>query len=241
MDNLRYKILLSRSSAERSELLQRIGYLRVPLEVIKGKASNKHTRNYLLFIVSIFFAISLYAQFVFPEPYSIFRNTISDQGGIILNPSGYKLWNLGMIFLGVFTIPHFLYLYNILKSLSVVISTLSTALGIICSISMSFVGIFPLDFRAPHLVFAGICFIGIFIKANADLILLIIKRKKQREQKIDSKIPNLIMIGIYYAIFNISFFMMMITYFINDTIVPFWELVYFIAILIWMLGIYRVK
>ncbi|MHA1475946.1 MAG: DUF998 domain-containing protein [Promethearchaeota archaeon] len=241
MDNLRYKILLSRSSAERSELLQRIGYLRVPLEVIKGKASNKHTRNYLLFIVSIFFAISLYAQFVFPEPYSIFRNTISDQGGIILNPSGYKLWNLGMIFLGVFTIPHFLYLYNILKSLSVVISTLSTALGIICSISMSFVGIFPLDFRAPHLVFAGICFIGIFIKANADLILLIIKRKKQREQKIDSKIPNLIMIGIYYAIFNISFFMMMITYFINDTIVPFWEWVYFIAILIWMLGIYRVK
>jgi len=241
MDNLRYKILLSRSSAERSELLQRIGYLRVPLEVMKGKASNKHTRNYLLFIVSIFFAISLYAQLVFPEPYSIFTNTISDQGGIILNPSGYKLWNLGMIFLGVFTIPHFLYLYHILKSLSVVISTLSTALGIICSISMSFVGIFPLDFRAPHLVFAGICFIGIFIKANIDLILFIIERKNLRKQNIDTKMPNIILVGIYYAIFNISFLMMLITYFINDTIVPFWEWVYFIAIIIWMLGIYRVK
>ena len=250
MDTLRYKIqntkeiLLSRisfSSAEKSEILQRLGYLRVPLEVMKGKASIKHTRNYLLFIVTVFFAISIYAQIVFPEPYSIFRNTISDQGSIFLNPSGYKLWNLGMIILGILTIPHFLYLYNILKSLSVVFSILSTALGIVCSISLSFVGIFPLDFRTPHLVFAGICFIGIFIKANADLILFIIERKKQRKQKFNSRLPNIIVIGIYSVIFNISFFMLVITYLINDSIVPFWEWVYFIAILVWMFGIYRVK
>ncbi len=250
METLRYKIqntkeiLLSRisfSSAERSEILQRLGYLRVPLEVMKGKASNKHTRNYLLFIVAIFFAISVYAQIVFPDSYSIFRNTISDQGSTFLNPFGAKLWNLGMIILGILTIPHFLYLYHILKSLSVVFSTISTALGIVCSISLSLVGIFPLDFRAPHLVFAGICFIGIFIKANLDLILFILQIKKQRKYKINSKMPNFIVIGIYYSIFNVSFLMMIITYFIDDSIVPFWEWVYFIAILVWMFGIYRVK
>ncbi len=250
MDTLRYKIqntkeiLLSRisySSIERSEILQRLGYLRVPLEVMKGKASIKHTRNYLLLIVILYFAISGYAQMVFPETYSIFRNTISDQGSIILNPNGAKLWNLAMIILGILSIPHFLYLYNLLKSLSVVLSIFSTTLGIICSISLSFIGIFPIDIRVPHLIFAGICFIGIFIKANIDLILLIIKRKKQREKKLHSKLPNLIIVGIFYAIFNAAFLMMVITYVINDTIVPFWEWVYFIAILVWMFGIYQVK
>ena len=249
METLSYKIqntkevLLSRlsfSSAERIAILQRLGYLRVPLEVMKGKASTKQTKNYLLFIVIIYFAISVYAQIVFTESYSIFRNTISDQGSLILNPDGYKIWNFGMIILGILTIPHFLYLYNLLKSLSVVISTISTALGIICSISLSFIGIFPMDFRTSHSIFAGICFIGIFIKANLDLILFIIERKKKRE-KSNSKLSNFIVIGIFYAIFNASFLVMMITYSINDNIVPFWEWAYFIAILVWMLGIYRVK
>ena len=87
--------------------------MRVPLEVMKGKASKDHTRNYLLFIVGIFIAVCAYAQIVFPEPYSIFTNTISDQGGIISNPDGHKIWNLGLIVLGLFSIPHFLYLYHI--------------------------------------------------------------------------------------------------------------------------------
>ena len=250
MDTLNYKIqntkeiLLSRmsfSTVEKNVILQRLGYLRVPFEVMKGKASIKQTRNYLLFIIFIFFAISAYAQIVFPESYSIFRNTISDQGSIFLNPNGHKLWNLGMILLGILTIPHFLYLYNILKSLSVVLSAFSTAIGIICSISLSFVGIFPIDIRVPHLIFAGICFIGIFIKANIDLLLFIIKRKKLIEQKSKLKLPNYIMVGIYYAIFNVSFFMMVITFIINNNIVPFWEWVYFIAILVWMFGMYHEK
>ena len=250
MDTLRYKIqntkeiLISRisySSAEINAILQRFGYLRVPLEVMKGKASIKHTRNYLLFIVFVFFAISIYAQIVFPEPYSIFRNTISDQGGIILNPNGHKLWNFGIIFLGVLSIPHFLYLYRLLKSLSVVFSILSTALGILCSISMSFIGIFPLDFKVQHSIFAGICFIGIFIKANSDLILYIIKKKKQGEQKFNSRLPNFLMIGIYYVFFNVAFIMMAITSIINGKLVPFWEWVYFIAILVWMFGMYQEK
>jgi uncharacterized membrane protein len=249
MDTLRYKVqntkevLLSRlsySSAEH-EILQKFGYLRVPLEVMKGKASSKQTRNYLFFIVAIFIAVCVYAQIVFPETYSIFRNTISDQGGIISNPDGYKIWNLGLIILGIFSIPHFLYLYHILKSLSLVYSIVSTGLGIICSLSMSFVGIFPLDFKVQHGVFAAICFIGIFIKANTDLILNIIERKKHREQKNDLKVSKSIMIGIFYVVFNVSFLMMMFTFIINSKIVPFWEWVYFISILVWILGTYIVK
>ena len=249
MDTFRYKIqntkelLLSRLSysSTESEILQRFGYLRVPLEVMKGKASTKHTRNYLILLISIFLIISIYAQIVFPEPYSIFRNTISDQGGIMLNPIGHKIWNFGIFLLGILTIPHFLYLYNILKSLSIVYSTLSTTLGILCSLSMSFVGIFPLDFKVPHGIFAGICFIGTFIKANSDLILYVIERRKQRGQKYAFKVPKYIMIGIFYVIFNVSFLMMMGTFIINMKLVPFWEWAYFISILVWILGTYIVK
>ena len=249
MDTLRYKVQntqeilssrLSYSSAE-SEILQKFGYLRVPLEVMKGKASVKQTRNYLFFIVAIFIAVCVYAQIVFPESYSIFRNTISDQGGIISNPDGHKVWNLGLFILGIFSIPHFLYLYHILKSFSIVFSILSTALGILSSISMSFVGLFPLDFRVQHGVFAAICFIGIFFKANIDLILNIIERKKHREQNNERKVSNTVMIGIFYAIFNISFLMMMFTFIINRELVPFWEWVYFTSIIVWILGTYIVK
>jgi len=249
MDTLRYKVQntqeilssrLSYSSAE-SEILQKFGYLRVPLEVMKGKASVKQTRNYLIFIVAIFIAVCVYAQIVFPESYSIFRNTISDQGGIITNPDGHQIWNLGLIVLGIFSIPHFLYLYQILKSLSIVYSIVSTILGIICSLSMTLVGIFPLDFKVPHGVFAGICFIGIFLKANTDLILNIIKRNKNREQKNDLKVSNSIMIVIFYVIFNVSFLMMMFTFIISRELVPFWEWVYFTSILVWILGTYIVK
>jgi uncharacterized membrane protein len=106
---------------------------------------------------------------------------------------------------------------------------------------MSFVGIFPLDFKVQHGVFAAICFIGIFIKANTDLILNIIERKKHREQKNDLKVSKSIMIGIFYVVFNVSFLMMMFTFIINSKIVPFWEWVYFISILVWILGTYIVK
>ena len=249
MSTLQYKIqntkefLVSRLSYSNveGENLQRFEYLRVPLEVMKGKASKKYTRNYLLLVLTIFFAISVYAQIVFPEPYSIFTNTISDQGGIILNPVGHKLWNFGIFLLGILTIPHFLYLNNILKSLSIAYSTLSTGLGILCSLSMSFVGIFPKDFKVPHGIFAGICFIGSFIKANSDLILYIIERRKQKGENFDFKLPKYVLIGLFYVIFNVSFLIMMGTFVMNMKLVPFWEWAYFLSILTWILGTYIVK
>ncbi len=249
MDPLRLKIqnfkklLLSRlsySSAE-NDILQRFGYLRVPIEVMKGNASKNQTRNYFLVLLSLFFAISIYAQIVFPEPYSIFTNTISEQGGIMLNPVGHKLWNFGIFLLGILSIPHFLYIYNVLKSLSIVYSTLSTALGILCALSMSFVGIFPLDFKVPHGIFAGIFFIGCFIKANSDIILYIIERRKQKGEKYSLKVPKYIIIGLFYVIFNVSFLMMLSKFAINMKLVPFWEWAYFLSILTWILGTYIVK
>ncbi|QEE14436.1 DUF998 domain-containing protein [Promethearchaeum syntrophicum] len=249
MDTLRYKIqntkelLLSRLSFSNAEndIFQRFVYLRVPLEVMKGKASKNQTRNYFFFVLAIFFVISVYAQIVFPEPYSIFRNTISDQGGIMLNPIGHKLWNFGIVLLGILSIPHFLYLYHILKSLSIIYSTLSTALGILCSLSMSFVGIFPQDFEVPHGIFASICFLGSFIKANSDLILYIIEKRKQKGEEYTLKVPKYILIGAFYVLFNVSFLMMMGTYFIDMKLVPFWEWAYFLSILVWILGTYIIK
>ncbi|MHA1745867.1 MAG: DUF998 domain-containing protein, partial [Promethearchaeota archaeon] len=203
-----------------------------------GKSSPKNHRNYMLVVVGAFLVVSVWAQIQFPEPYSILRNTISDQGGIILNPDGYKLWNFAIILLGIFTIPYFLFLYNILRSLSEIASVLSTGLGIISSLSVSFVGIYPLDLQAPHAISAGIAFIGIFLKANIDLVLLLLKNRSQPQSK---KTINIIKIGIFYTLLDGAFIMMMTTFLINGSIVPFWEWLYFLSVVLWIFGMGRIS
>jgi len=237
MHDGQHTLLFPQSRLDKNDLRRRLETLRVPVEVMTGKSSPKNHRKYMLSIAGVFLIISVYAQIRFPETYSILRNTISDQGSILLNPDGHQLWNVGMILLGIFTIPYLLFLYNILKSLSEIESLVSTVIGIASSISMSFVGIYPLDLKTPHAISAGIAFIGIFLKANIDLILILIKNRTQPPSK---KATNLIKIGIFYTLLDGAFVMMMATYLINGSVVPFWEWLYFLSIVLWIFGMGKV-
>ena len=238
MQDGQHHLLFPHSRLTKTDPRRRLETLRVPVEVMTGKSSPKNHRNYMLVVVGAFLVVSVWAQIQFPEPYSILRNTISDQGGIILNPDGHKLWNFAIILLGIFTIPYLLFLYNILRSLSEIASVLSTGLGIISSLSVSFVGIYPLDLKTPHAISAGIAFIGIFLKANIDLVLLLLKNRSQPQSK---KSINFIKIGIFYTLLDGAFIMMMTTFLINGSIVPFWEWLYFVSIALWILGMGRIS
>ena len=213
-----HHILFSQSLLERTDLRRYLETLRVPVEIMTGKSSPKNYRRYMLAIASIFLIVSVYAQLSFPETYSFLRNTISDQGSIMLNPDGHRLWNIGIILLGILTIPYLLFLYHVLKSLSEIFSLVSTVIGIISSVSVSFVGIFPLDFEISHLISARVAFIGIFLKANIDLVLLLLKNRSEPKEK---QTTNFIKIGIFYTVLDGAFIMMMVTYLILGALVPF--------------------
>jgi len=238
MQDGQHHLLTPQFRLDKTDIRRRLETLRVPVEVMTGKSSPKNHRKYMLVIAGVFLLVSVYAQISFPETYSILRNTISDQGGILLNPDGHKLWNLGMVLLGIFTIPYLLFLYNILRSLSEIVSLISTAIGIISSLSVSFVGLYPLDLRTPHMISASVAFIGIFLKANIDLVLLLLKNKSRPKSK---QATNFIRIGIFYTLLDGAFVMMMATYVINGSIVPFWEWLYFLSVVLWIFGMGRIS
>ena len=211
-------------------------YLIHPKYFISGQFSQKFHCTYVSFVVLIFIVISVIAQISYPDQYSILIHTISHQGSIIFNPKGHRLWNIGVFLIGFLMVPHFLKLFHIFKPLSSIISAISSGLGVVSSVSLSFVGLFPLDFRQPHFVFAGVCFGGIFITANLYLVLLIrrvIHAKNITQPPIVSKI---VVIGLIYLVFNVGFIMMAITYQLNGGIVAIWEWFYFICIILWLLA-----
>lgn len=219
---------------EQIDNLRKHEYFLPPKYFVSGKFSQKFHRNYVSFLVLIFVLISVFAQIKFPEQYSIFIHTISKQGSIIFNPRGHQLWNTGVILIGILMIPHFLKLFRVFKPMSALISTISSGLGIISSISLSFVGIFPLDFHVPHFIFAGICFGGIFLTANLYLVLLIRRVIRTKINAPPSIIPKIVFIGLIYLIFNVGFLMLAITYQISGGIVAIWEWFYFISIILWL-------
>ncbi|WP_371805573.1 DUF998 domain-containing protein [Candidatus Lokiarchaeum ossiferum] len=186
--------------------------------------------------------ICAFAQIRFPENYSIFTNTISDQGSILLNPRGHKLWNIGVIIIGISMIPHFIHLFRIMKSISYLLSGISTLFGVISSISLSLIGIFPKDFKVPHFTFAGITFGGIFFMANINLILIIkgfriYKQQKLSTQKLPvSSILKIVITVAIYFIFNMSFLIFVIQSKISGNIVPFWEWGYLFGIILWLIS-----
>ncbi|UYP44982.1 hypothetical protein NEF87_001267 [Candidatus Lokiarchaeum ossiferum] len=197
---------------------------------------------YIYGLIGVLIVICAFAQIRFPENYSIFTNTISDQGSILLNPRGHKLWNIGVIIIGISMIPHFIHLFRIMKSISYLLSGISTLFGVISSISLSLIGIFPKDFKVPHFTFAGITFGGIFFMANINLILIIkgfriYKQQKLSTQKLPvSSILKIVITVAIYFIFNMSFLIFVIQSKISGNIVPFWEWGYLFGIILWLIS-----
>ena len=144
--------------------------------------------------------------------------------------------------IGIFLIPHFLHLFRLMRSVSTILSGIAAFLGIVSSISMSFIGIFPKDFKVPHFTFAGISFGGIFFIVNINLILLIKGSRLYQQQKSNERrlpfnfILKIAVIVLIHVIFNLGFFMFVIKSKIAGDIVPFWEWFYFMGIILWFIS-----
>ena len=98
---------------------------------------------------------------LFPGNYTPYEHHISDQGGILNNPEGHRIFNLGVILTGILLIPYFLWLHRRLLPTTPPLSRLATLFSIIGCIGFCFVGIFPQDIKKTHDFAADIAFGGL--------------------------------------------------------------------------------
>lgn len=154
--------------------------------------SQTNLRNVQLYIWIVFSGlvfVSILAQVLFPGTYSIFSNTISDQGSPQLNPLGSIFWRIGVIINGLAHIPYLLYLTRRFAQIHATKARNFKIISITAALAFSGVGIFPLDLGLIHYIMALIAFLGYYRAANLSFEIidsLSPPIKKISAQKIDS-------------------------------------------------------
>ncbi|GAB4325703.1 MAG: hypothetical protein Kow0069_31860 [Promethearchaeota archaeon] len=121
---------------------------------------------YAVVTIGSFWALSVYTQARFPGGYSYVWNFISDQGGIAKNPGGHDLWNASVVVFGFLLLPVFWFLHRDVAVHDRGAARGATFAGVVACLGFSGVGVFPEDFRVPHLVVAVAFFFGQFVAAN---------------------------------------------------------------------------
>ena len=226
----------------RQEISLQKGYV-LTVEILQGKAPSKVHRFYIIFLLSIFALICVIAQTMFPESYSILTNTISDQGCPLSNPDGYFLFNAGLILTGILMIPHFLYIFNVLKQIMPVFTLITIFFGIASSIGIILVGFFPQNIVPIHAIASKIAFSAFFLHANCTFIILLFTRQYLKSFRNRSK--GLIL---YLIVFNLTFIFLLIACIFKEnppesqnifqSIFTFsmWEWIHFLVIIGWLVG-----
>ncbi len=114
----------------------------------------------VVFTVFTFISLALY-----PVPYNPLYEWLSNLGNINLNPIGSYFFNWGCILTGLILIIFFVGLYNWkpVKTLSKIFLIIGMGLGILASISLIMVGVYPEIYIQQHLIAAVGVFILLFI------------------------------------------------------------------------------
>ena len=114
----------------------------------------------VVFSVFTFISLALY-----PMPYNPLYDWVSNLGNINLNPVGSYFFNVGCIITGLLLIVFFggLFTWNPNKTMSRILLILGMVLGIIASISLIMVGVYPETDIQQHLIAAASVFILLFI------------------------------------------------------------------------------
>ena len=114
----------------------------------------------VVFTVFTFISLALY-----PVPYNPLYEWLSNLGNINLNPIGSYFFNWGCILTGLILIIFFAGLYNWkpIKTLSKIFLIIGMGLGILASISLIMVGVYPEIYIQQHLIAAAGVFILLFI------------------------------------------------------------------------------
>lgn len=150
------------------------------LQLISPHSSKKIHGIYISIILTCLLILWGLAQLLFNGQYSIFTNSISNQGRTDLNPNGWFFFTAGTIFGGLGLIPHFLYLFHHLHHSGKIVLYLAVISGIYASIGFAFVGVFPGNIIKPlHSFAAQSAFNGFYISALLFLIVLIVQLFKK--------------------------------------------------------------
>jgi hypothetical membrane protein len=138
--------------------------LRWPLSSISG------TLVIVLYCVFTFSSLALW-----PGPFSITVNYLSDLGNSVSNPSGAVLYNVGIILAGVALFPFFVGLYKWYtkeqwrKSFLIV----TQIVGFIEAFSLIMIGVFPETAGDAHILWSDIQFIlNLIVLILADVALI---------------------------------------------------------------------
>jgi len=210
-------------------------------EFIKGKASLKTFIFNLYFIIICLGLTLIIPRILYPTFYSMRTHFISSLGVYLNNPQGAPIFNTGIILIGFLQIPLTMNLYQILEKGNLKLAKISRSFSIIGALGFIIVGIFPSNISAPHLTGAFMVFIGYYLAANINWIILIQKRKRSEEFK-----SNTSHLSFLFLVFNLianQFFISVII----DLIYPnhilhsygffsssLWEWIYMIAIISWL-------
>jgi hypothetical membrane protein len=198
---------------------------------------------YLLFMLLFWLSwgiISYIAALKFPVPYQILNNHISNLGGIEKNPDGHMFWNFSMFFLGLISIPYYLFLARYFAESNPSLSRWMLWIGFGCVLGFALIGIFPEDIPGPHQMAAVLFLIGIPVLAI--IIEYIVKKTPQivRSPKFVSILNYLLWLlfaamAIFFRLdewFNFTFHLEPRVF---DF--PLWEWAYFLMVITWMIGI----
>jgi hypothetical membrane protein len=138
--------------------------LRWPLSSIAG------TLVIVLYCVFTFSSLALY-----PEPFSVAVNYLSDLGNSVFNPSGAILYNVGIILAGVALFPFFIGLYKwyTKEQWRKILLIVTQIIGFFEAFSLIMIGVFPETAPDAHILWSDVQFIlNLVVLILADVALI---------------------------------------------------------------------
>lgn len=213
----------------------RLDYQTFWSDLVMGKSISYVQNIYIWIVFSELVIVSLIAQFLFPTPFNFLLHTISDQGSFAMNPTGSLIWRIGVIINGIAHIPHIFFIYQKTSRINSLWAKISTLFGLIAAIGFSLVGLISLDFGASHYVMAVLAFVGYYVTAILDFIILYDKKSPIKDFMKKSRWIKLFIV--YYVISGA----LCLGAFILSEIFPFFTLFYpvlewnyLLAICVWL-------
>ena len=199
---------------------------------------------WLLGSIFILISMTILAQVSFPSKFRITTHTVSNQGSQAKNPSGYWIWQAGMMVVAVMKTLDFFLIHKEFTAVSELWANIGFGISLCATGAMFMVGVISEDNWDVHLIFANIAFFGYYILAHVDLFLLMGKNTVYLASPF-----NKIILGCLYLLFNLTFWGMVISFLIKDKDwdnilvrffrFPLWEWFFFIAVFVWSVYITR--
>jgi hypothetical protein len=214
--------------------------------ILIGKGTKKQHGFYILITFVLLLLSWGTAQLFFDGTYSIFVNSISNQGRTDLNPLGWWGFTLGTLSVGIGLIPHFLYIYRKWKGYLKWLVLLSTIVGMVASVSFGLVGCVPGNINKPlHRIFANTALYGYYASAGLFLLVFILRKIKRYEM------PRWVGFLFTYILFAIVLTAVFLFPELETQLAPlgvdpkwfagsFWQWVGFVNVLLWLVNMYLI-